>query len=233
MFLTNNSSKSALEYQTKLAGMGIACDKHSVVTSTMVTAEYIKKNHPDVLFYSLGTAAFSDELAKLGVSLTTGTDVGAAAEGLVMGYDTELTYDKLVCASRLLCSGDIPYIAANPDFCCPSEFGAVPDCGSFAGMLKAATGKTPLFMGKPEPEIFKTAMELCGCTSEETLMIGDRMYTDIRGAKNAGIEAALVLSGETRGDDIFRYDYSPDYIFDDLGGLTEILIGNLKESFEE
>ncbi len=160
----------------------------------------------------------------MGVNLTASTDSPAA--GLVMGYDIELTYEKLVYASRLLLSGEIPYIAANPDLCCPTEFGSVPDCGSFARMLKDATGRMPVFMGKPKPEIFRFAMELHGCLPEETLLVGDRMYTDIKGGLDAGIDTALVLSGETRREDLTGYDYAPDYIFGDLSGLTKMLLEN-------
>ena len=115
----------------------------------------------------------------------------------------------------------MPYFAANPDWVCPAEFGYVPDCGSMAEMLWHATGRKPIFMGKPEPLMAEMAMKKFGCTKEETLIMGDRIYTDIACGVNAGVDTAFLLSGEGVMEDIVKYGIEPTYIFN---SIKEILL---------
>jgi ribonucleotide monophosphatase NagD (HAD superfamily) len=137
-----------------------------------------------------------------------------------MGFDTELTFNKLEDACILLGRG-VDYIATNPDWVCPTPYGYVPDCGSVAEMLKRATGRSPRFIGKPQPDMVLSAIELSGYKPEETLVIGDRLYTDIACGVNAGVDTALVLSGESRLSDI--NDIKPTYIFKDIREIYERL----------
>ena len=134
------------------------------------------------------------------------------------GPDKEVDEDM----SRLLLK-DIPYIATNPDWVCPTEFGYVPDCGSMSEMLCHATGKMPTFIGKPSPLMPKLAMEKWGYTPEESMVIGDRIYTDIKSGLNAGIAAALVLSGETTPEILARSEDKPTVVFSDCGELLQQL----------
>ena len=124
--------------------------------------------------------------------------------------------------SRLLLN-DIVYIATNPDWVCPTSYGYVPDCGSFVEMLKRATGKEPIFIGKPKPEMLLLAMEKFGYSKEETLMVGDRVYTDIASGYNAGVDTVLVLSGEGTVLDAENSDTKPTYILDSVKNLYEII----------
>lgn len=151
LFMTNNSSKSVLDYVAKMERLGIPAAYDDFITSSQATADYLMKNHPGVKFYVCGTESFKAELACAGVRVCDvySEDIG----GVVMGYDTELTYRKLDDVSKLLTLFDIPYIAANPDFVCPTEYGYVPDCGSVCGMIYNATGKNPHYIGKPRPEM--------------------------------------------------------------------------------
>lgn len=151
LFMTNNSSKSVLDYVAKMERLGISAEYDDFITSSQATADYLMKNHRDVKFYVCGTESFKAELAAVGVRVCDvySEDIG----GVVMGYDTELTYRKLGDVSKLLTLHDIPYIAANPDFVCPTEYGYVPDCGSVCGMIYNATGKNPHYIGKPRPEM--------------------------------------------------------------------------------
>ena len=182
------------------------------------------KNHRDVKFYVCGTESFKAELAAAGVRVCDvySEDIG----GVVMGYDTELTYRKLDDVSKLLTLHDIPYIAANPDFVCPTEYGYVPDCGSVCGMIYNATGKNPHYIGKPRPEMPLAAVERirkkdpaveCGTT----LVVGDRLYTDIACGVAAGIHSLLVLSGESTLSDVEKSDVKPEFIMRDCAELLE------------
>lgn len=219
IFLTNNSSKSAELYLKKLKSMNIPAAPNNLITSTHATAGYLKKHYGNKPVYASGTAAFSQELANLGINITNDMEAPAA---LVMGYDTELTFQKLENMCILL-GKDIGYVASNPDWTCPTEYGYVPDCGSIAQALKHATGKEPVFIGKPMPAMIDMALEQSGVSKEETLIIGDRLYTDVACGLNAGVDAALVLSGESTEEDLKTSPHKPDYVFKDLGELVKIL----------
>jgi len=131
---------------------------------------------------------------------------------LCMGFDTELTFQKLEDACILLGRG-VDYIATNPDWVCPTWYGYVPDCGSVSEMLFNATKRRPKFIGKPEPDMALVAMEKAGFSSEETVLIGDRLYTDIACGVNAGISTIFVLSGEGTMEDVEKSDVKPEFIF--------------------
>lgn len=165
--------------------------------------------------FLVGTESFRKYLVEEGINLVESKD----AEVVLLSYDRELTYQKLWDLSELLTLKDIPYIATNPDLVCPTTFGFVPDCGSFAHMIKNATGKTPHFIGKPSIEFFRLALLKMNATIEESVVIGDRLYTDILGALNSGITSVLVLSGETKLTDLEKVSYKPDYVFNDISEI--------------
>ena len=137
----------------------------------------------------------------------------------VLGNDQELTFKKLEDICKILLSRDVPYIATNPDYVCPTEFGSVPDCGSFIDMLYNSVKKRPVVIGKPEPLMPLLAMERTGYKREETAVIGDRLYTDVKSGVNAGAVSVLVLSGEATMDDLKTSDVTPDIILDDCGAI--------------
>jgi HAD superfamily hydrolase (TIGR01450 family) len=139
-----------------------------------------------------------------------------------MGNDNELTFKKLEDACILLLE-DIPYIATNPDWVCPTAFGYVPDCGSVAEMLYRSTGKRPHFIGKPRPEMLTLAMEKFGYSKEETVMIGDRVYTDIAAGYNAGVDTIFVLSGEGTVADAEASDTKPTYTIENIREVYNII----------
>ena len=225
LFMTNNSSKSVLDYVKKLDKLGIPAVYDDFITSSQATADYLMKNHPGVRFYVMGTESFKKELASSGVIVcdTYSEDI----EGVVMGYDTELTYPKLDDVSKLLTlKKHIPYIAAYPDWVCPTEYGYVPDCGSVATMICNATGRNPHFIGKPRPEMPLAAMERIAkkdplVNKDTTMVIGDRVYTDIACGVHAGIHSLLVLSGESTMEDVEKSDVKPEFIMRDCAELLE------------
>ena len=195
LFMTNNSSKSVEDYVKKLEKLGIYATREEFMTSSQATAFYLHKHHEGKKLYVCGTESLKQELRMEGFAVTT--DI-SEVECIVMGFDTELTFQKLHDVSFLLLTRpELPYIATNPDYVCPTEFGSVPDCGSVCDMIFNATGKRPLVIGKPEPLMPQLAMEHTGIPAAQTAVIGDRIYTDVKSGLNAGALAILVMSGET------------------------------------
>lgn len=221
VFITNNSSRSVNDYVKKLSKMGISAEYGDFFTSSQATARYIKANAPGKLVFVMGTRSLIEELQKSGIAVTE--EVDERAEVVLLGYDTELTYEKLRRTSEMLTRFDVTYIATNADRACPTSFGFAPDCYAMAEMLCHATGKMPYFIGKPEPAMVEFAMEMFGATKDETAIIGDRLYTDIKTGLNAGITAVCVLSGEATLDDINNGDIKPTLTLDDISVLYNII----------
>jgi HAD superfamily hydrolase (TIGR01450 family) len=162
------------------------------------------------------------EMREAGVFVST--EYKPEITGVILGYDTELDYKKIEIASKLITEGKI-YIASHPDLVCPVEFGFVPDCGAFAKMLEYATKRTPLVIGKPKRLIIDMIFEKTNFLPTETILIGDRLYTDIACGQNAGIDTLLVLSGETNIEDLTNQSIQPTYILKDVEELYNILNG--------
>ncbi len=222
LFITNNSSKRAYDYVTHLVKLGIRTEVSDFITSGEVTAQYLKENYKDAIIYAAGTRSFKNGLLHAGLKITD--SYSPNIEVVVNAYDTELTYEKLDIMSRILTEKkQIPYIATNPDMVCPTEYGYVPDCGSVSEMLFNATGRRPHFIGKPEPEMIFSAMKRYSLTGEQTLVIGDRLYTDIASGINAGTKTLLVLSGETTLEQVKNSSQKPDFIMNSCEKLLEEL----------
>lgn len=220
MFMTNNSSKSVNDYIKKLEKLGIKAEYNDFITSSQATAWYLKNNYQNAKLYVCGTESLKDELRLNGFTVTDNTD---CAECIVMGFDTELTFKKLYDVSLMLSTRDIPYIATNPDYVCPTEFGSVPDCGSVCDMIFNSTQKRPEFIGKLSPLMPKLAMEMRGVKKYETAVVGDRIYTDIKSGINAGCKTVLVMSGETTYEILNRSDYKPDIVLKSCKEILDIL----------
>ena len=214
LFVTNNSSKSTDAYVAKLARIGIEASEDDFLTSTDATSIYINSNYSGKKFYVFGTRSFESQLNDEGIVTTT--EIEDDIFGIVMGNDTELTFKKLDDVCRLLTERSLVYIATNPDWLCPTSYGYVPDCGSVAEMIRRATGKSPIFIGKPKPEMLLLAMNKYGYSKEETLMVGDRVYTDIASGYNAGVDTVLVLSGEGTVADAENSETKPTYIMNSI-----------------
>lgn len=223
LFLTNNSSRSVTAYVEKLRRLGIASTAEDFLTSVDALLIYLEAHgYRGKRLYAFGTRSFRSQLSEAGFSVTERLEDGVDA--LVCGFDTELTFQKLEDACILLGRG-VDFIAANPDWVCPTAYGYVPDCGSVCEMLFRATGRRPHFIGKPEPEMALLAMEKFGFDKAETLLIGDRIYTDIACGVRAGIDTALVLSGESTREDAAQSAEKPTYIFRDIRAICDSLTG--------
>ncbi len=221
MFMTNNSSKSVSDYIKKLARLGIHASEDDFITSSQATGYYLKKNYLGKVLYVCGTESLKAEIRGQGFEIT---DELEKVDVVVMGFDTELTFKKLEDVSKLLLLREnIPYIATNPDYVCPTEFGSVPDCGSVCDMLYNVSGRRPLVIGKPEPLMPILAMDKWGYTKEETVVIGDRIYTDIKSGIRADVSTILVLSGETTREILEKSPEKPSYVMESGRELLDIL----------
>ena len=212
IFLTNNSSKGVDKYIEKLEGMGIKSTADDFLTSTDATILYLKERAYKKI-YAFGTESFVKQLNDAGLNVTTEREDDI--DCLCISNDTELTFKKLEDACILL-GKDVDYIATNPDWVCPTWYGFVPDCGSLADIIYNATKKRPKFIGKPEPDMAYLAMQATGFSKEETVLLGDRLYTDIACGINAGISTIFVLSGEGTIEDVANSDTKPEFIFKNI-----------------
>ena len=217
VFITNNSSRSVEDYVKKVRNMGIDADTEDFFTSVQATVLLLKKEYPGVLVYAQGTASMLQELRESGIRVTDRIepDIGL----VLVGFDTELTFEKLRTTCELLTKRDLPFYACNPDLVCPCSFGFVPDCGSMCQGIYNATGKKPVYIGKPEKTMIKVVEQKFDCAKDETVVIGDRLYTDIRSGNNAGVTTVCVLSGEATEQDIFDGCDKPTFVFDSVSDI--------------
>ena len=221
LFITNNSSKSVTDYVKKLEKFGIEAAREDFMTSSQATAYYLHKHHEGQKLYVCGTESLKEELRSEGFTVTTNID---DVDCIVMGFDTELTFQKLHDVSYLLLTRpELPYIATNPDLVCPTEFGSVPDCGSICGMIYNATGKKPIVIGKPSPLMPELAMDKMGVSKEETCVVGDRIYTDVKSGLNAGCVGMLVMSGETTPEILAQSPDKPHLVLESAREILDVL----------
>ena len=219
-FLTNNSSRSVDAYVQKLSRLGIAAQPRDFLTSVDAMAAHLHAHGMETRrFYVCGTESMKSQLRAAGFTVAERRE---DANALLMGFDTELTFQKLEDACILLGQG-VPYVATNPDWVCPTAYGFVPDCGSVCEMLWRATSRRPIVIGKPEPLMPQLAMLEAGVSAQETLLVGDRIYTEIASGANAGIDTLLVLSGETKEEDLPTSDPQPTFVLPDVAALLNIL----------
>ncbi len=218
IYLTNNSSRAGTDYITRLKVFGFPCEAENVFTSGMATGMYLNQNYPGAKVYLVGTQAFRRELLSYGIHL-----VEEDAEIVVVGFDTELVYEKLNKACHFLRRG-ATFIAANPDWVCPMPHDEVlPDCGSICALLTASSGVKPTYIGKPNRNMIDVISKMTGIPNERICAVGDRLYTDIAVAQNAGAVSVLVMSGETTEQMVKEAERQPDYILADVKELHRVL----------
>lgn len=220
-FLTNNSSKSAEEYLLKLQGMGFRCKPSQILTSGQAAGWYIEQKFPASAVYVLGTESLRRELAPYNFSQVD--NCAPSADVVLAGFDTELTYDKLRTACRLIASG-AAFIATNPDFSCPiGNHQYIPDCGSICFTIEKSTGTTPVFIGKPHTVALDYLREKKIVTTTPIAIVGDRLYTDIALGCNASILSICVLTGESDVNSIRASHYKPDMVVSSVADLISRL----------
>ncbi len=213
-FLSNNSSKSVNQYLTKLNAMNIPAEVDDVILSTHDLITWLKKN--DVAeTYLVGTSGMQEMLES--ANIKTKSD---EPEYVVLGYDTEINYEKLSIASFHLHNG-VKLVASHPDMVCPSPFGGLPDNGAFLALFEVTTGVKPIHIcGKPNPGMILHKIEELGLKPEKCAMIGDRLYTDMEMARRANVNGILVLSGEANRQDIELSSQVPDLVVNSVSELA-------------
>lgn len=218
---TNNSTKTVESYIEKLNGFGVSLEPWQVIGTAQVTLEYLKHHFPaGSKVYVLG----SDEMKKLFSTYgfyVLQLDEAPNAEAVVVGLDKKVNYETLRYASQLIRKG-ARFIATNTDATYPVPGGFIPGAGTIVKAVETASGTKPIIIGKPEPLLFKRAMELMGTKPAETMAVGDRLETDIQGAHNAGIFNALVLSGVATVEDSNKLSFEIDQIADNLWELLNV-----------
>ena len=214
IYLTNNSSRAGDDYVNRLRNLGFPCEKENVFTSSMAAIRYLRENYAGKKVFTVCTTAFEEELKRSGITLCKDN-----ADVVLVGFDTELTYEKLDRAVHFLRHG-AAFIAANPDLVCPMPKGEVlPDCGSICALLTASTGREPFYIGKPNRSMVDIISSMHGIPNSQIACVGDRLYTDILVAKNAGAVSVLVMSGETDGRMLEASGIKPDFVFENVHEL--------------
>ena len=212
-FLSNNSSRSVEEYVEKLRGLGVDAIPEEVLLSTHDLIRWLASKEIQNV-YLVGTKGMASMLEAAGISCN-----GDYPEAVVLGYDTEITYDKLTTASELLHSG-IPLIASHPDIVCPSPKGGLPDVGAYLALFESTTGVKPLHVcGKPNATMITGVLEDCGLRASKCAMIGDRIYTDMAMAEASGVHGILVLSGEATSEDVDSSKIKPGLVVSSVAAL--------------
>lgn len=219
VFITNNSSKGIDDYLKKVSAMGIKAEKNNFYTSVDASASLLKERFGNALIYAQGTDSFVENLKAEGLNITTEYDENAKC--VIVGFDTDLTAKKLTNTCKTLLK-DIPYYATNPDWVCPTEFGYIPDCGSMCFGIEKATGKSPVFIGKPNSLMIEEVLKKFGADKKDAVVIGDRIYTDIASGVNAGVDTVLVLSGETTISVCDKSDIKPTFVIQDVKEINKV-----------
>jgi HAD superfamily hydrolase (TIGR01450 family) len=212
-FLSNNSSRSKKDYVTKLSSLGIEAETDQIILSTDGVIEYLRDLQIQSVFV-VGTQSMKSMFHEAGINPES-----SQPEYVVLGFDTELTYQKLKEAA-LFVQNNTKLIATHCDLVCPTPDGPIPDAGSFLALFKKATGKKPFrIFGKPNPEMIAHVLKRHNIKPQEAVMIGDRIYTDMELARRTGCDFILVLSGETQPNDVKNLDLKPELVVNTLGDI--------------
>ena len=223
-FLTNNPSTSIADYLKKLAGMGIEATADEMYTTALATIDYLKTHLPAAKrLFILGTQSMTSEFVKAGFEVAEDS-ADDRPDAVVVAFDKTLSYARLCRAAWWIQQG-LPYVATNPDRVCPTDEPTVlVDCGSICKCLEHATSRQPdITLGKPDPNMLSGIMQRYGLRADEIAMVGDRIYTDVQMAFNAGAFGVLVLSGETTLDIVAEAPRKPDLTADNIAVLGDLL----------
>lgn len=213
LFLTNSSERSPKELRQKLQRMGLDIGEEHFYTSALATAAFLKKQAPGCTAFVIGAPGLLNALYDVGVTMN---DVDP--DYVIVGETASYNYEVITKAVRLVLNG-ARLIATNSDLTGPTEFGIAPACRSLVAPIELATGKKAYFMGKPNPLMMRTGLQLLGVHSEEAAMVGDRMDTDVIAGMESGLATVLVLSGCTSRTDVNDYPYRPTCILNGVGDI--------------
>lgn len=217
-YITNNSTRSGRDYVEKFRrAFRLETAEDQFITSGYMTLRFLLEHYADKKIFVMGTASFIAELRNNGLSITEEPEDGI--DCVVAAYDSELSYEKLTRICQVLFTADVPFYATNPDLRCPIDFGFIPDCGAICNMITETTGKKPIYLGKPSRQVVELCLEQSGFTREETLVVGDRLYTDIACGINGEVDTCVVFTGEAQPEDMADTPYPADYAFENIKEL--------------
>ena len=218
LFFTNNASHNPEYYFNKLSCLGFEPSKDEILTSGNVTIQFLLRHRAGKSCYLVGTEELEEQFTRSGINLSEDAPI------VVTSFDTTLTYKKLDTACRLIRNG-AEYLSTHPDFNCPTEDGFIPDSGAISAFVTASTGVTPTYFGKPYRTTLDMIKEITGISSDDMVIFGDRLYTDIALGKRNGVTSVLVLSGETKQTDVDNADESdrPDFVAPSLLEVNEVM----------
>ncbi len=214
LFLTNNSEQTPRDLKLKLEKRGIDVDEENFITSAMATAMFLRQQKENATVYVIGGGGLINELYNIGFSLSESNP-----DYVVVGKTRTFTFETIRTAAALI-RGGAKFIGTNPDMVDPCEDGFEPACGALLAVIEAASGHKPYIVGKPNSLMMMLATRKLMVHPDDTVMIGDRMDTDIVGGLEAGMKTALVLSGVSRKEDLPKFPYKPDYIFDSVADIV-------------
>jgi 4-nitrophenyl phosphatase len=217
---SNNATRTAADYRKRLAAQGVQIDVSQILTAAAATARYlVSELGAGASLYVVGEPALHEVLCQAGFVLLDGA--GQTADAVVVGGDSSLTYNKLKTAALLLQRG-ARFVGTNPDLLCPTDEGLVPEAGATLAFLQAATGLSPVVIGKPAQPLFDQAVQALGSRRAETAILGDRLETDIRGGHRAGIKTVLVTTGVDNERTIRQKGVQPDLVVSSLDALVDL-----------
>ncbi len=213
LFLTNASGKTPRELQQKLWRMGLDVDESHFYTSALATAKFLSRQSPGCSAYVIGDAGLYNALHDAGIIIN---DIDP--DYVVIGETSNYNYDSICRAMRHVMNG-AKLIGTNPDLTGPSETGIIPACRAFVAPIEVTTGKSAYYVGKPNPLMMRTGLQMLGVHSSEAAMIGDRMDTDIIAGIESGLDPILVLTGVTTREGVEQYPYRPRLILNGVGDI--------------
>lgn len=213
LFLTNASGRSPKELQQKLGRMGLDVDESHFYTSALATAKFISRQNPNCSAYVIGDPGLYNALHDVGITINN-----IDPEYVIVGETSNYNYDTICQAVRLVMNG-AKLIGTNTDLTGPSERGIIPACRALVAPIEAVTGKSAYYVGKPNPLMMRTGLQLLGVHSEDAAMVGDRMDTDIIAGIESGIDPILVLTGVTSRETMKQYPYRPRLVLNGVGDI--------------
>ena len=217
LVLTNNSIYTPRDLRARLLGSGIDVPEDAIWTSALATAQFLSDQRPRGSAYVVGEAGLTNALHDIGYVMTDRNP-----DYVVLGETRTYSFEAITRAIRLIEAG-ARFIATNPDVSGPSPAGSLPATGSVAALISTATGRSPYFIGKPNPLMMRSALNRLEAHSETTVMVGDRMDTDIISGLEAGLRTVLVTTGSTRPEDIERFPYRPTRVVDSIADLVDVV----------
>jgi NagD protein len=217
LVLTNNSIYTQRDLSARLARAGLDVPEESIWTSALATADFLAEQMPNGSAYVIGEAGLTTALHSVGYVLTE-----SAPDYVILGETRTYSFEAITQAIRLVSAG-ARFIATNPDVTGPTPEGPLPATGSVAALITKATGVEPYFVGKPNPMMFRSAMNRIHAHSESTMMVGDRMDTDVVAGIEAGLDTILVLTGSTRADQVNRFPFRPGRILDSIADAVDLI----------